>query len=137
MFSFFSKAGVVERLLKTAPYISIALVITSIGYFGWMYLITLRESAKATKDQVVELQKQNLAILDVNKEISATMKGVKDLTENYQNKVITIRSNTHTITNTIKSPEFKESSLLEPSKAQETLNESFNQVFQSINEESK
>lgn len=137
IFSFFSKAGMVERMLKTAPYLSVALAITALGYFGWSYLENMKASVKATNEQVSELKIQNESILQANIAIAEDMKGVKVLSETYNQKIIEIRTNTHTIANTVSKPEFKALVQEDPTKAQAVLNDTFDKFFNDINEGSK
>jgi hypothetical protein len=130
MFSTITKVKVVRGLLKTAPYLTIAMALVAAGTFAVTYLKTMKEEVKA-------LKVQNTQIIKANQSITDTMVGVKKLTENYQEKVIEIRTNTHTITNKVTSKEFKEKVITSTPKAEKELNDTINGVFAEINGETK
>lgn len=130
MFSTITKVKVVQRLLKTAPYLTIASALVAAGYFGYTYLTTM-------KAEVAALKVQNQQIIKANESIVDTMVGVKKLSESYQEKVIEIRTNTHTITNKVISKEFKEKVMTSTPEAEKELNNTINGVFAAINGETK
>ena len=130
MFSTITKVKVVQRLLKTAPYLTIASALVAAGYFGYTYLTTM-------KAEVAALKVQNQQIIKANESIVDTMVGVKKLSESYQEKVIEIRTNTHTITNKVISKEFKEKVITSTPEAEKELNNTINGVFAAINGETK
>jgi hypothetical protein len=130
MFSTITKVKVVRGLLKTAPYLTIAMALVAAGTFAVTYLKTMKEEVEA-------LKVQNTQIIKANESITDTMVGVKKLTENYQEKVIEIRTNTHTITNKVTSKEFKEKVITSTPKAEKELNDTINGVFAEINGETK
>jgi len=130
MFSTINKVKVVRGLLKTAPYLTIASALVAAGYFAFTYLETM-------KAEVSALKVQNTQIIKANQSITETMSGVKQLTETYQQKVVEIRTNTHTVTNKITSKEYKEKLVNDMPEAEKELNASINGMFDTINGETK
>jgi hypothetical protein len=98
------------------------------GYYAVTYLKNIRE-------EVSELKTQNSSIVKANESISNDMKGVKTLTENYQQKIIEIRTNTHTITQVTASPQFHDDALHNTDQAATELNAVINNLFVEINGE--
>lgn len=137
IFPFFSTVGVASRLAKFVPHLLIIAAFIAMGYFGWNYLDNMKATVVATKDEIIQLKSQNDEIRQANIAIAEDMKGVKTLTENFNQKVITIRTNTHTITNTVSSPEFTTLVQVDPIKAQLELNDTFNSYFNEINSVTK
>jgi ABC-type phosphate transport system substrate-binding protein len=130
MFSTLTKVKVVHGLLKTAPYLTIASVLVAAGYFAFTYLQTM-------KNEVSALKEQNTQIIKANESITETMAGVKKLSETYNEKVIEIRTNTHTITNKVTSKEFQAKVMNDTPEAEKELNATINGMFESINGETK
>jgi ABC-type phosphate transport system substrate-binding protein len=130
MFDKIQQVAIVRKLLKTAPYLTVATALVAAGYFGFTYLQTMRA-------EVASLKVQNTQIIKANEAISETMIGVKKLSETYNEKVIEIRTNTHTITNKITSKEFQEKVVTDTPEAEKELNQTINGMFESINGETK
>ena len=130
MFSTITKVEMVRKLLKTAPYLTIASALVAAGYFGYTYLENMRL-------EVAALKTQNTQIIKANQSITDTMAGVKQLSENYNQKVIEIRTNTHTITNKVTSKEFQEKVISDTPEAEKELNQTINGMFDTINGETK
>lgn len=130
MFETATKVAIVRKLLKTAPYLTAATALVAAGYFAFSYLQSMRE-------EVAALKVQNTQIIKANESITETMAGVKKLSETYNEKVIEIRTNTHTITNKVTSKEFQAKVINATPEAEKELNATINGVFDTINGETK
>lgn len=130
MFDKIQQVAIVRKLLKTAPYLTVATALVAAGYMGFTYLQTMRA-------EVAALKVQNTQIIKANEAISETMVGVKKLSETYNEKVIEIRTNTHTVTNKITSKEFQAKVITDTPEAEKELNATINGMFDTINGETK
>jgi hypothetical protein len=129
----FSSGAIGTILKKMVPWlIGLGIMIGSI-YFGYEYISTMKEQVTATQAALSTLKEQNEQIKAANVAIVADMKGVKELTDNFNTRLLAIRSNSNALTNVVSSTKFKTTVTTDVKASQDQLNQSFNDYYTKLN----
>lgn len=132
MFTLFS-GGLVAILKRLAPwFIGVGIIVGTL-YFGYEYIATMKAQVTATQAALKAVQEQNDQIKVANAAIVADMKGVKELTDTFNTRLLAIRSNANVLSNAVSSPKFKATVTTDVKASQVQLNQTFNDYFDKLN----
>lgn len=133
MFTLFAGSTIKEVLKKIFPWLVGVGMIAGALYFGYEYIATMKAQVTATQEALTAVKEQNEQIKAANVAIVADMKGVKELTETFNARLLTIRTNSNVLTNTVSSTKFKTTATTDVKASQAQLNQSFNDYFTKMN----
>jgi len=128
----FMRGAKFANILKLLPIIF--MVLTVLGGYFWIKntIKHQKETIDDLNSQIIILQKDNQDIKDANGRLADEMKNVKDLTETYNKRVITIEKNSKTLSNAYNSKSFKELSKKDIPAAEQQFNNMFNDYLKGI-----
>ncbi len=116
------------------PKLALAGVMTASGHYVKTYFDAIHAQIDSTKEHIVELKKQNDYIQQANEAMVEDMRGIKLLTEKYQSRVQSIRSESKVLQKNFESEKFTKLIQEDAPKAEQKFNSDFNQYLNNLNE---